>query len=129
MAPLAVLVTGLYVGGMWLLLKAGCAAVNAFYLMGLGSLRGLGNVVRALLFNRLFTVLLALGLILLISGLIKAQTSVLIATACLIALMAIMFAPVWRLTRSWGSMPMPDAPSPWVEGIPMMLIGFLMFFG
>jgi O-antigen/teichoic acid export membrane protein len=57
-APLAALVTGLYAGGVWLLLNAGFApaqegalmaatgfvAANAFYLMGLGLVRGMGNV-------------------------------------------------------------------------------------
>lgn len=143
--PLAALVTGLYAGGVWLLLNAGFApaqqgallaatgfvAANAFYLMGLGLVRGLGNAVRAQVFDGLFTVPLALvlGLILLSGGRIEAQTSVLVATACLIALMATLFALIWRLTWDWGSVPVPDAPSPWVEGTPMMLIGFLMFFG
>jgi O-antigen/teichoic acid export membrane protein len=143
--PLAALVTGLYAGGVWLLLNAGFApaqegallaatgfvAANAYYLMGLGLVRGLGNAVRAQLFDGLFTVplALALGLILLTGGRIEAQSSVLVATGCLVALMALLFVLVWRQARDWGSVPVPDAPSPWVEGTPMMLIGFLMFFG
>lgn len=144
-APLAALVTGLYAGGVWLLLNAGFApaqegallaatgfvAANAFYLMGLGIVRGLGNAVRAQLFDGLFTVplALALGLLLLNGGRIEAVSSVLAATACLIGLMALLFGLVWRQTRDWGAVAVPDAPSPWRDGAPMMLISFLMFFG
>jgi len=144
-APLAALVTGLYAGGVGLLLNAGFApaqegallaatgfvAANAFYLMGLGLVRGMGNAVWAQLFDGLFTVplALALGLMLLTGGCIETVGSVLAATACLVALMALLFALVWRQTRDWGSAPVADAPSPWVDGTPMMMISFLMFFG
>jgi O-antigen/teichoic acid export membrane protein len=143
--PLAVLVTGLYAGGVWalgtagfvpardgaLLAATGFVAANALYLMGLGTVRGLGNAVRAQLFDGLFTVPLALvlGLVLLAGDQIGAELSVMAATACLVALMALLFALVWRQTRDWGAAPVPDAPSPWREGTPMMLISFLMFFG
>jgi hypothetical protein len=144
-APLAALVTGLYAGGVGLLLNAGFApaqegallaatgfvAANAFYLMGLGLVRGMGNAAWAQLFDGLFTVplALALGLMLLTGGCIETVGSVLAATACLVALMALLFALVWRQTRDWGSAPVADAPSPWVDGSPMMMISFLMFFG
>lgn len=143
--PLALLVAGLYAGGLLLLGQAGFApaqegaliaatgfvAANAFYLMGLGLVRGLGNAVRAQAFDGLFTVPLAigLGLLLLAGGKIEAVSSVIAATTCLVASMALLFWLVWKQARDWGDVPVPDAPSPWTEGTPMMLISFLMFFG
>jgi O-antigen/teichoic acid export membrane protein len=143
--PLALLVAGLYAGGLWLLHNAGFApveeaallaatgfvAANAFYLMGLGLVRGLGNPIKAQLFDGLFTVPLALllGIMVMNSGHIGVQSSVVIATVCLAVLMSLLFLLVWRQTRDWGSVKVPDAPSPWVDGTPLMLISFLMFFG
>lgn len=143
--PLALLVAGLYAGGVLLLRQAGFAAAqegaliaatgfvaaNAFYMMGLGIVRGLGNAVRSQAFDGLFTVPLAIGmgLLLLAGGRIEAVSSVIAATTCLVAVMALLFWLVWRQARDWGAGPGPDAPSPWTEGTPMMLISFLMFFG
>ncbi|WP_156255609.1 lipopolysaccharide biosynthesis protein [Sandarakinorhabdus oryzae] len=142
--PLAVLVAGLFAGGVMALQAAGLAAAqqgtliaatgfvaaNAFYLMGLGIVRGLGDAVRAQAFDGLFTVPLALGLglLLLAGGHIAAVPTVIAATACLVASMALLFFLVWRKARDWGHDDSILPPSPWQEGTPMMLISFLMFF-
>ena len=143
--PLALAVTALYAAVMLVLRGAGFApaqdgaliaatgfvAANVYYLMGLGIMRGLGNAVRAQLFDGLFTVplALALGLVLLAGGAIEAENSVIAATLCLMSAMALLFALVWKQMREWGDVQVPDAPSPWVQGTPMMLIGFLMALG
>lgn len=143
--PLALLVAGLFAGGVLALGEAGLAAAqegpliaatgfvaaNAFYLMGLGIVRGLGNAVRAQLFDGLFTVPLALGLglLLLAGGHIAAVPTVLAATVCLVASTALLFFLLWRQARDWGADDTSPLPSPWTEGTPMMLISFLMFFG
>lgn len=143
--PLALLVTALYAAAMLVLRGVGFApaengaliaatgfvAANVYYLMGLGIMRGLGNAIRAQLFDGLFTVPLALGLglLLLAGGTIAAVNSVIFATLCLMGAMAALFALVWKQMRDWGDVPVPGAPSPWMEGTPMMLIGFLMALG
>ena len=144
-APLALLVTGLFAGGVTALHAAGLAAqqegaliaatgfvaANAFYMMGLGIVRGLGNAVRAQAFDGLFTVPLAIGLgvLLLTGGTVTAVPTVLAATVCLVGSMALLFFLLWRQARDWGSDDSTAPPSPWTEGTPMMLISFLMFFG
>ena len=144
-APLALLVTGLFAAGIVTLRAAGLPAAhegaliaatgfvlaNALYLMGLGIVRGLGNAVSAQFFDGLFTVPLAigLGLVVLLGGRVAAVPAVLAATACLAVTMAILFWLVWRKARNWGTDAADVPPSPWAEGMPMMLISFLMFFG
>ena len=143
--PLAVLVAGLFAGGVLVLRQAGFTAAqegaliaatgfvaaNVYYMMGLGIVRGLGNAVRAQAFDGLYTVPLALGLgvLLLAGGQITSVATVLAATGCLVAAMALLFILLWRQARDWGLDESIAPPSPWVEGTPMMLISFLMYFG
>ncbi|MEI6485753.1 MAG: lipopolysaccharide biosynthesis protein [Sphingomonadales bacterium] len=142
--PLALLVTGLYAAAMLALHEMGLAAAqegvliaatgfvtaNCFYLLGLGIVRGLGNPVYAQVFDGLYTLPLALvlGALLLSGHHIAAASSMLLSTACLVATMALLFVLVWRQMRDWHRVAVPDAPSPWREGMPMMLISFLMYF-
>ncbi len=143
--PLALIITGLYAAAMLALHQLGVAAAqegaliagtgfvvaNIYYLMGLGIVRGLGNPVRAQLFDGLYTVPLAvvLGGLLLGGHRIEAAASMLLSTLCLVGTLAALFWLVWRQMRDWGAAPVDDAPSPWREGTPMMLIAFLMAFG
>jgi O-antigen/teichoic acid export membrane protein len=143
--PLAVLVAGLYAGAVLALRAAGLPAAqentliaatgfvtaNVYYMMGLGIVRGMGNAVRAQLFDGLYTVPLALwlGLVLLAGGEIAAVSAVMFATICLVAAMALLFFLLWRQARDWGTDEQTLPPSPWTEGTPMMLISFLMYFG
>lgn len=143
--PLALLVAGLYAGGVVALQQAGFAAgqegaliaaagfvtANVYYMMGLGIVRGLGDAVRAQAFDGLYTVPLALGLgvVLLTGGHIAAVPTVIAATGCLVGAMAFLFFLFWRQARDWGTDESSVPPSPWVEGTPMMLISFLMYFG
>lgn len=143
--PLALLVAGLFAGGMLALRAAGLPAAqegaliaatgfvtaNVYYMMGLGIVRGLGNAVRAQLFDGMYTVPLAIGLsiVVLTGGQVAAVSTVLFATVCLVAAMALLFFLLWRQARDWGADETITPPSPWVEGTPMMLISFLMYFG
>lgn len=143
--PLALLVAGLYAASIVALQHAGFAAAqegaliaatgfvtaNVYYMMGLGIVRGLGNAVRAQVFDGLYTVPLALGLgvVLLTGGHVTAVSTVILATVCLVAAMALLFFLLWRQARDWGTDDSTTPPSPWVEGTPMMLISFLMYFG
>ena len=142
--PLALLVAGLYAIAVLVLRETGLAPVqqgallaatgfvtaNVYYMMGLGIVRGLGNAVRAQAFDGLYTVPLAigLGLLLLAGEKIAAVPSVLAATLCLVATMALLFLLLQRQARDWGTDDSTVPPSPWVEGTPMMLISFLMYF-
>ena len=131
-----VLVEGLALAGVRLaadpaiLAATGFVAANVLYLLGLGTVRGLGNPVTAQLFDGLYLVPLALVLAVMAlagSG-IGAASAVALSTLLLLLTMAGLALTVRRITNGWGRDPGAVFQSPWQLGPPMMATSFLLFF-
>ncbi len=113
-----------------LLAGTGFVVANIFYLLGLGVMRGLGNPVQAQIFDGLYN----LPLVLVLAGAllggwpITTTGAVVLATLLLMLTMAGLAFSVARTTRGWGRATSIAFPSAWVDGVPMMATGFLLFF-
>lgn len=142
-APFAAVVSlayaGLVLGLSWagmplardpaMIAATGFVAANVAYLMGLGAMRGLGNPLRAQLYDGLYLVPMALWLALMVAtgGTISTAAAVGLATVLLLVTMAALALNVRRLTRDWGRADDAGFASPWAEGLTMMLSSFLVY--
>jgi O-antigen/teichoic acid export membrane protein len=141
--PLALLVTLAYFGLILLLgwlgmplaqdpamiAGTGFVTANVVYLMGLGAMRGLGDPLRAQVYDGLYLVPMALllGGLVLIGQPIGTPAAVGLSTLLLVLTMAGLIASIRRTTRTWGRADYASFASPWREGVPLMISAFLVY--
>jgi O-antigen/teichoic acid export membrane protein len=141
--PLALLVTLAYFGLILLLgwlgmplaqdpamiAGTGFVTANVVYLMGLGAMRGLGDPLRAQVYDGLYLVPMALllGGLVLIGQPIGTPAAVGLSTLLLVLTMAGLIASIVRTTRAWGRADDARFASPWREGVPLMISAFLVY--
>jgi O-antigen/teichoic acid export membrane protein len=141
--PLALLVTLAYFGLILLLgwlgmplaqdpamiAGTGFVTANVVYLMGLGAMRGLGDPLRAQVYDGLYLVPMALllGGLVLIGQPIGTPAAVGLSTLLLVLTMAGLIASIMRTTRTWGRADDARFASPWREGVPLMISAFLVY--
>jgi O-antigen/teichoic acid export membrane protein len=97
--------------------------------MGLGAMRGLGDPLRAQVYDGLYLVPMALllGGLVLIGQPIGTPAAVGLSTLLLVLTMAGLIASIRRTTRTWGRADYASFASPWREGVPLMISAFLVY--